>query len=298
MFADSNGVPPRPRSLLERLEAIERRLDKKYEIIDATETATSLKLELPESIYVFAPFNVASRHKEEVSSAFFWLLFSIPCWLLLFLVFGAQFSALYYVKGIGEEIESRNCHHNAYLLRLVCVFTYTSLIWTDIWETIIVSLYIVTIPRVHSWTGMTKLLKDVEAGEIVAFHEGEGMMLWFKTFTFLVVIVPKLLLALGLWYYGTRFLAHSRTNEDMLVNAVTLIFITEIDNYFYQVIPNAQREEVIEDMPILRIGATDEADTEVSLLSLCLTIFHQFLGGFVYPALIVCGTVVAITAWC
>merc|ERR1719401_2608255 len=55
-----------------------------------------------------------------------------------------------------------------------------------------------------------------------------------KAFAIAMIFVPKIIIAVYLWLLGARWLIATTSFQDLLLNAVALAFITELDELVYQ----------------------------------------------------------------
>lgn len=66
------------------------------------------------------------------------------------------------------------------------------------------------------------------------------------------VLLPKLLIALALWWLGARWLSATPSFQDLVLNAVALAFITELDELIYSVLVPEDVKELVQVYKIKR----------------------------------------------
>lgn len=151
-----------------------------------------------------------------------------------------------------------------------------------VWDSFKMVLYIRWLPLLqpaYEWDlGITEVEVN-EHGEVVDFCRDNGIThgIYKRTrallYTF--VIFPKVVIAMGLWWYGCSFLLSSENDADLLLNSVALVFVLvrfmtslpdfgtrlflpvsltlpvngfktlqEIDEYMAKLVPESTREQV------------------------------------------------------
>eukprot|EP00035_Acanthoeca_spectabilis_P009682 m.170825 g.170825 ORF g.170825 m.170825 type:complete len:384 (-) comp14802_c0_seq2:1048-2199(-) len=178
------------------------------------------------------------------------LVVYFPYWALLYTAIGAQIAIIYFVRQIVLEIDT-SCKDTSYILQLITLLVFSALIWTDLWDSFKMVLYIRWLPLLqpaYEWDlGITEVEVN-EHGEVVDFCRDNGIThgIYKRTrallYTF--VIFPKVVIAMGLWWYGCSFLLSSENDADLLLNSVALVFVLEIDEYMAKLVPESTREQV------------------------------------------------------
>jgi hypothetical protein len=106
-------------------------------------------------------------------------------------------------------------------LQIIMVGVFTTTIWMDMVETVYMMVYVAKIPSSQT------------QGQVGKTTTMPGMPFWVKALIQITVYVPKLLIAEFLWYYGCGFLTLSKGMSELILNAVGMNFINQIDNYVY-----------------------------------------------------------------
>ena len=70
---------------------------------------------------------------------------------------------------------------------------------------------------------------------------------WAKVVSFFITVVPKVLFALVLQFYGAKLVIFSESNSDVLLNTLAAFFLAEVDDYAYQFLASRQLKKIIED---------------------------------------------------
>jgi len=109
---------------------------------------------------------------------------------------------------------------------------------------------------IHSWSEL----------DFVKFHVS-GMPLGWKVLNFLVIWMPKFLLWLALAATGVHYLMETADIVDMVVNAMALTFVLDIDEMVFARLTTSVTQHImanLEDMPLYDLTPEDdETDNEV-----------------------------------
>jgi len=194
----------------------------------------------------------------------------------------AQAGTLYYVSEIVEDDGGVDCDASPYYLQLIALLLYSNLIWVDIFETIKLTSYLFWIPTVASWTDLNVFVADFK-GTPVAFAAGHGMTSWYRWTCIVMIILPKLAMACGLWWIGASFLLASPTTTDLLLNMVALAFVLEIDDYLYNgMVPDFVKETAVELFPEFRMMHDDVEKSSFEITLMCYSVF----GSYIIPGIV------------
>lgn len=257
----------------------------------------------PLSIYSVPVLCTMSTPPEDLVDPYFWGIFLIPYWALAFLAMAAQgFAVIIYVRDIVEQAmeadggegddeggADSSCP-NSKLLRFIALLCFTSVIWSDVFESIKMWVYLWQIPAGSVHTGLDHYRID-EGGNPIGFGRGEGILWWERWVYVFLIILPKMALTCILWYYGCGFLAYSEDDTELLLNAVALIFVIEIDEYIYSgVVPDGMNSG-LECFPELSISHDDSVE---------FGFLHRWAiyGHFVLSGIIIGGVFGSDAIWC
>lgn len=126
-----------------------------------------------------------------------------------------------------------------------------------VWESFKMVLYIrwlPTLPRGASWDkGIREIDVSLVSQTPVDFHRGPGNGIYRRTpyLLYLCVIIPKVLVAMGLWWFGCKFLLGSEEDSDLILNAVALAFILDIDEIIGILVSTLRSLFGLPDAPLL-----------------------------------------------
>lgn len=109
---------------------------------------------------------------------------------------------------------------------LIC---WTGTIWADLLE----SFHYISL-----WGSLCK----PSSSHFVVVEAQDGIVLLTaahaktKAFVFATILLPKVVIASVLWWLGSSWLVATTSFQDLLLNAVALAFVTELDELIYQVL--------------------------------------------------------------
>jgi len=197
------------------------------------------------------------------------MLVYFPYWLLLYANIFAQLAIVWFLRRIALGTDG-TCSHTSYVLQLICSMVYTAKIWVDLWQSFKMIMYIRWLPLLRkgaTWRlGITQVVLD-EDDEIIDFCrddptlpddkcEGHGIYRRTRYLLYTFVIFPKAFIAIVLWWYGLYFLVTSENDSELLLNAVALLFVLDIDEYVGELVPESTREQVSQ-FPQYKLSAKD-----------------------------------------
>lgn len=178
----------------------------------------------------------------------------------------------------GSRMTDRN-------LRVFCTLVFTGYCFSEIGETFNMFTFVRNFPTSSSFEGLRLKEKKNEDGESeVTFHS--GMTQCHKWYCYLTILIPKFGIAVALLTYGTGFVVTTVNNEDLILNAIALGFVLEIDDMAYNYFMTYQMQEVVSGLPPVVIEAS------------CTTDFNTHYGTFVKAALLFGFTIMMLTFYC
>eukprot|EP00929_Paragymnodinium_shiwhaense_P003349 TRINITY_DN103825_c0_g1_i1.p1 TRINITY_DN103825_c0_g1~~TRINITY_DN103825_c0_g1_i1.p1 ORF type:complete len:324 (+),score=32.90 TRINITY_DN103825_c0_g1_i1:76-1047(+) len=167
---------------------------------------------------------------------------------------GIQMAFLYGINEIATsaqaDIATGECDRLelAPWLVVICVLVYLFYLLNEVEATLVLAeLYLDAIPTV---AGHSKILKF--KGDDKQFVSG-GLSFLRKAMLITFVVVPRLLIAICLGYVGTYYLASSLSDADLLLNAMALVFVIDIDELIYQAIYPTSVRRVMCHMPSFKV---------------------------------------------
>lgn len=198
---------------------------------------------LPATIYTSAIVCSLGFTKEEVGRLSS-LLVIMPNWILVFLNYIFCFVTISALKGISEE--SPYCVAEFPLL-IVSVAAFSTFCIGEIYETFWMAYWLSVQPTVAEHEVLT-FDSDEDDRQIVS-----GMTAPYKMICYLLLILPKLVIGILTMYYGNTFLLVADSNQDVILEAMALAFITDNDENIFESLVPLNLREVSESMPPMKI---------------------------------------------
>lgn len=159
-------------------------------------------------------------------------------------------SILYYIKHIYEETEADVGVCGDYAtetsIRVSCVGIYVIYCVSDLTETVKMFMFTLYFKSSDTFEALRYRVAVIEGSEEKEF--ATGMPMWYKMYIFCTVLVPKFSIATFLLVYGTGFVVTTDDNADVILNALALGFVIELDEMGYALLPS-QMQECVEDLP-------------------------------------------------
>ena len=174
---------------------------------------------------------------------------------------------------------------------------FTTQIWHDVYESCKLISYFWMMPETPCWRRADFFSVNPYTDEVEGFKPGHGITSWFRNVILCGVILPKIAIALVLWYYGCAFLLQSPSSVDLILNATALVFVLEIDEVVYENVCSDYAKNQCDLWPELKITLLDVSKMDPkSLKRRCLLFFldyavhmftadiiaFTFIGRFVY----------------
>lgn len=210
---------------------------------------------LPESVYATAmmsPMWITTKPGCNFES-----IFGIGMlWAIAYFSFILQSSAVYYVYDMTEEFD-KSCQDSSKYLQLISLTCFSSLIWVDLFETFKMASYIYMLPLEKEIDGkLVEYIKFDHTGGPIGFTDDNesGISKFYRRIVDVFIFLPKIIIASILWYYGCKYILYSSSNEEVLLNSVSLNFLLEIDDYLYKaIISDYVKNTLINDWPSLSL---------------------------------------------
>lgn len=223
---------------------------------------------LPESLFSYLPIFQALWNRDEnccfpsetgreccIYSA---IHQSITGWPLLMLTVLCQ---IFFIVYINDAVRNASfvdsCPTNA-SLRWFSILIFTSYIFTDIKESVVMAAYFRAISTIKRYGGadgtetidksLLRKVGDVTSGNTEgpaeAFTETYGWTTEQKSLALVGSVFPKLVIACTLWFCGCGFLQVSPDNGTLIFNTVGVLFVLDIDDILYKaLIPERQKAD-------------------------------------------------------
>ena len=178
-----------------------------------------------------------------------------------------QFAFVYYIADLSTAPQCAPEVPN--VLRIAAVLVLTAYCYGELMESVGMLLWLSQVPAAPK-AEYLQLTRDIESGEITGY--ASGLPWWYKVLAFLLAVAPKMALGGALWWYGSLFIARSPDVADLILNAVAVFFVLDIDDQLFKVAVPQKLRQAIERLPMTAgISNEDEDDDDcgcdVALLS-------------------------------
>jgi len=225
-------------------------------------------LEIPQNLYSAAmvlpleTFDAKKRWNQFIHAQTIFMLF------VNFFIQGTLIGYLYYITLDNEE-EYGECGgywQTEQMVYRLCVLIYIAFCLADIIETLGMAYWYWMISRATDIkdTGMLSgnanlqykivdedgdLTKDV----LLNARKVHSTTICYKFYVFFGVLFPKFCLAAGTLLIGTGFIVNTDSRDNLLLNALALGFILEIDEMIYEFIASPQWQECVQTIPKIQV---------------------------------------------
>jgi hypothetical protein len=182
------------------------------------------------------------------------------------------------------------------ILQVATTGVYSALLFGEFTETLNMCLWLNRIPI----TRTTEPLQVVRAGTTHDTSETlvSGFSLQYKMWCCVVSIFPKLFLVAVLWYYGVAFILMADNDADLILNAVAVTFVHEIDDLLFKVLVPKGIARVLEDLPELDWIESTNDEAKSSTACRLAVGFQTFFGQYLHAATIMGMTYAALVSVC
>ena len=87
------------------------------------------------------------------------------------------------------------------------------------------------------------LLHHYEGDKVISraemSYQVDGMTMKWKVFSFVLIVIPRMIIWVLLMFYGSIWLMNESDRVELILNAVALVFILDIDEVLYSAITHA-----------------------------------------------------------
>jgi len=137
-----------------------------------------------------------------------------------------------------EEVCQIPMSQPAFFIAILAIWTGTC--WVDLLD---------SLTSLSSWIGLPSgpagertVVEESEEHDCVILTHADSVT---KSSVIVFILLPKLLIAMSCWWLGARWLLSTTCFQDLLLNAVALAFVTELDELLYfALIPDEIKESV------------------------------------------------------
>lgn len=146
------------------------------------------------------------------------------------------------------------------ILRRLCVVAFVLWLFKDVRQTYEIAMLIVKLP---TKAGKWMVMKMVSESSMVKLdkkgfleHEDEAQVEWqidsmemkWKIMTAFFIIVPKFLVAVALCYYGSVWLLNTTDRSELILNAVALVFVLELDEAVFAAVMSSDTQTKMDNL--------------------------------------------------
>jgi hypothetical protein len=168
-------------------------------------------------------------------------------------------------------------------LRLVAAGVYSGLLFNEICETVNMAAWLYRAPT-STVTEPLQVSRGSPSSKAIDLVS--GLSVPYKLWCCLIAIIPKLILAFTLWYFGGAFILRAENDTELILNCVAVTFINEIDDLMYTVLIPADIDRVLDDLPDIEWVAPVAGGTKQSNWQRWSVALTAFGGQYVYAAVI------------
>lgn len=147
------------------------------------------------------------------------------------------------------------------VLCVALLLIWTSYVQADIRETLNYALAWIKLPRPEELGVKRTLTLKAESGQQVV----ESASMIVKAVVIIAVLLPKFLIAVVLWWLGAFWLIATTSFPDLVLNAVALAFITDVDELFYRSLVSEELKTLTGKCEIRLKSSCDLSQTQRSL---------------------------------
>jgi len=227
--------------------------------VDPTTSEKGLHLEIPESIYGAAMIlpmieNIGNSTRQR-------FMITLQLFIAVATNVYVQAYMVYKVYDMYKQKEEDmgECAgyiENLFNLRLLCITIYAGYVMADLSETLKMGLFVYNFQTAQTWEYLEYVIEEDEVTGEGEREFATGMTKPYKAFCYICLIFPKFCVAMSLLTYGTGYVVNSDAGEDLVLNALALGFVLEIDEMFYNYFLTVQMQDVLADVPAVVIPDT------------------------------------------
>eukprot|EP00930_Biecheleria_cincta_P071705 TRINITY_DN59171_c0_g1_i1.p1 TRINITY_DN59171_c0_g1~~TRINITY_DN59171_c0_g1_i1.p1 ORF type:complete len:453 (-),score=65.05 TRINITY_DN59171_c0_g1_i1:48-1406(-) len=156
------------------------------------------------------------------------------------------------IAELNAKVDPGEYGVESYWLRMACHFVFVMGIWSDLSGSFVLLDLLYHVPtKDETWL----TLRDGTEHFRVA-----GMPFGWKVTNFVMVLVPKLYLWIILVDVGTLFLMETAGIEDMIMNAIALAFVLEMDELVFETLFSQFAKDLLEQFEPLPLYEAEEEE--------------------------------------
>ena len=200
--------------------------------------------EMPPTIYTSALLTPVGFHQKELYSFKSLLLISLNYGLVVYNYFFSLI-VIFCIKALRDETPT--CQADFWLL-VLSVIAFSIYNVGEITETIGMFVWLHHQPTASEHLQL-EFSDDSDEKIIVS-----GFTLSYKIFSYMFLLLPKLVIGLLISYYGNTFLLCSDSNQDIILNSMALKFVTENDEIVFETLVANNLKQLCSNLPALTIS--------------------------------------------
>jgi hypothetical protein len=105
-----------------------------------------------------------------------------------------------------------------------------------------------------------------ETSHITAINKVVSCMSWKCRLSCYSFLTAKLITLLWLVCYGSAFILHSAGDENLILNAVALCFVLDVDSYIYDFVTNGTIKQYLSALPAVGLSVEETKESAIVLL--------------------------------
>jgi hypothetical protein len=200
---------------------------------------------LPATIYTSTIVCALGFEREELCSMPA-LIVIFSNWAIISFYYAFAYVILTAIRALRDE--SPECVAD-YRLIMIGVIAFSTYCAGEIFETFSLLHWIHAFPTSEFHEPLKFSSDDSESKQILS-----GMTQTYKLWLYISIILPKFIIGVALPVCGNTFLLTSDTNQDVILNAMALGFITQQDEIMYNVLVPQNICDILEGLPSAKIS--------------------------------------------
>jgi hypothetical protein len=161
--------------------------------------------------------------------------------MVLFLNYAIQGGLIYYLLSVDSEMV---CDEETVPrpLLVIAILTFSIYVVADLKEAFVMRSWLSQIPsgpkteplKLQKLKAHGSDLTGVVWARYFVVRTVSSLAPCTRVLFYLLVVLPKAAISIAMQYTGNRFLMQAETIEDLVLNAVAIVFILDIDNIIYK----------------------------------------------------------------
>jgi len=204
---------------------------------------------LPENTYSVILISPLQRGGYDCFNCFGMNMFFLHCLNLT-----VQGLLVWFIAEMVDESESKGENCSDSILFFLCLVVFTANLLSELMKTILMTLWILFFNTLQHEE------LNIHVDSLGNRRINSGITPWYKFVMIAVVSVPRGAVCVAMIYLGGKFLAAAESEQDLLIDTLALVFVTEVDEIFYDLFTPQVVRRVIQDLPPLIFLGDDVSD--------------------------------------